>query len=245
MLGGGLTAGTSTLAAGSPGTGKTLLGLHFLTAGVRDLAEPGLFVGFMESATQLRAKARMFGLDLSAAEAAGRLRLLVLPGYDLEADYIAALLSADIEQRGVRRLVIDSAVELERGLADRVRLPDFLSALVRYLRGRDVTTYLTLDIPTIVGQELSFAATPLSVLAENLVILRHVEYRGQLRRVFSLFKMRFSDYDPTIREFTIVPDHGIQIQAALAATGLLTGIAQPLEDAPTQHGPAGYRDRHG
>jgi circadian clock protein KaiC len=187
----------------------------------------------------------VFGLDLSAAEAAGRVRLLVLPGYDLEVDYIAALLRADIEQRGVRRLVIDSAAELERGVADRERLPDFLAALVRYLRGRDVTTYLTLDLPTIVGQELSFAGTPLSVLAENLVLLRHVEYRGQLRRVFSVFKMRFSDYDPTIREFTIVPDHGIQIQAALAATGLLTGIAQPLEDAPTQHGPAGYRDRHG
>ena len=66
LVGGGLTAGTTTLAAGGPGVGKTLLGLHFVTAGAR-LGEPTLFLGFMENAVQLREKARMFGLGLEAA----------------------------------------------------------------------------------------------------------------------------------------------------------------------------------
>ena len=228
MLGGGLTAGTTTLAAGSPGVGKTLLGLHFVATGARR-EEPALFLGFMESAVQLREKARMFGLGLDAAEAAGRVRLMILPAYDVEADRVADLLMRDVEQRGVRRLVIDSAGELENGMTSDARKVPFLAALVGYLRDRSVTAYVTLDINTIVGPALELAGTPLSVLAENLLILRYAEYHGQLHRLFSVIKMRFSDYDRGLREFTMRPGHGLELLGPPpAAVGLLTGIAQPI-----------------
>ncbi|MEA3202447.1 MAG: circadian clock protein KaiC, partial [Thermoplasmata archaeon] len=45
MIGGGFQAGDATLVAGSPGTGKTTLGLHFLAAGVK-AGQPGVFVTF-------------------------------------------------------------------------------------------------------------------------------------------------------------------------------------------------------
>ncbi|HZO32559.1 MAG TPA: ATPase domain-containing protein [Chloroflexota bacterium] len=228
LLGGGLTAGTTTLAAGSPGVGKTLLGLHFVTTGARR-EEPALFLGFMESAVQLREKARMFGLGLDAAEEAGRVRLMILPAYDLEADRVADLLVRDIERRGVRRLVIDSAGELENSTTSDARKVPFLAALVGYLRDRSVTAYVTLDINTIVGPALELAGTPLSVLAENLLILRYAEYHGQLHRLFSVIKMRFSDYDRGLREFTMRPGHGLELLGRPpAAIGLLTGIAQPI-----------------
>jgi circadian clock protein KaiC len=228
LLGGGLTTGTTTLAAGSPGVGKTLLGLHFVTTGARH-EEPALFLGFMESAVQLREKARMFGLGLDAAEEAGRVRLEILPAYDVEADRVADLLVRDIERRGVRRLVIDSAGELEHSMTSDGRKVPFLAALVGYLRDRSVTTYITLDINTIVGPALELAGTPLSVLAENLLILRYAEYHGELHRLFSVIKMRFSDYDRGLREFTMRPGHGLQLLGRPpAAIGLLTGIAQPI-----------------
>jgi circadian clock protein KaiC len=228
VLSGGLTAGTTTLAAGSPGVGKTLLGLHFVTTGARR-EEPALLLGFMESAVQLREKARMFGLGLDAAEEAGLVRFEVLPAYDVEADRVADLLVRDIERRGVRRLMIDSAGELEHSMAGDDRKVPFLAALIGYLRDRSVTTYVTLDINTIVGPALDLAGTPLSVLAENLLILRYAEYHGQLHRLFSVIKMRFSDYDRGLREFTIRPGYGLQLLGRPpAAVGLLTGIAQPL-----------------
>ena len=237
LVGGGLTVGTTTLVAGSPGTGKTLLGLHFTAAAIQ-ATEPALFLGFMENTAQLRAKAQAFGLDLAAAEATGLVRLLVLPGFDLEADRVAALLREDIERRGVRRLVIDSAGELERGIATAQRRTDFLAALVSYLRGREVTTYVTLDINTIVGPALEFAGTPLSVLAENLLVLRLAEYRGRLHHVCSVLKMRFSDYDRTIREYTITAGRGVQLLGpAPPAAGLLTGLAQPLVPWEVEHLP--------
>ena len=230
LLGGGLTAGTCTLAAGNPGVGKTLLGLQFLSSGVRS-GEAVLFLGFMESVAQLRAKARVFGMDLTAAEANGQLRFLVLPAYDLEADVIAERIQEDIERRGVRRLVIDSAAELERGVHVPNRVPDFLAALVGYLRGKEVTTYLTLDLPTIVGSPAEFTGAPLSVLAENLLLLRQVEYRNRLHRVFGVLKMRFSAYDPGIYEYAIVAGEGMRIRGlAPLGEGLLTGVARFFGD---------------
>jgi circadian clock protein KaiC len=237
LLGGGLTVGTTTLVAGSPGVGKTLLGLHFVAAGVR-ANEPALFLGFMENTVQLREKARMFGLDLVAAEAAGLARLVVLPGYDLEADRAADLLRREVEQRGVRRVVIDSAADLERGMADDTRKAEFFSALVAYLRGHDVTTYITLDLNTIVGPALEFIGTPLSVLAENLLVMRYTEHRGRLRRLLLVLKMRYSDYDRTVHEYTITAGRGVELLGpAPAGAGLLTGLTQPYADLPSPRPP--------
>jgi len=234
LIGGGLNVGTTTLMAGSPGIGKTLLGLHFITEGSR-AQEPVLFVGFMESPAQLREKARVFGMDLQAAEAAGRARFLVLRGHDLEADEIATLLAEDVEHRGVRRLVIDSAAEVQRSVGFEGRVPDFLSSLVSYLRGREVTTYLTLDVPMIVGPELQLADTPLPVLAENLLLARHVEYQGSLHSVLSVLKMRFSAHERAIYEHTVTSGKGFQIVGpAPLGEGLLTGMPRISDGPPAQ-----------
>ncbi len=129
--------------------------------------------------------------------------------------------------------MIDAATELDRAVVDPARRPDFLAALVRYLGNHDVTTYLTLDVPTIVGSELSMVGTPLSLLAENLLLLRQIEYRGQLRRVCSVLKMRFSAFNPTIHEYTISVGEGIRLVGpAPEAMGLLTGMARPFDVAP-------------
>lgn len=232
LLGGGLTIGSSTLVAGTPGAGKTLLGLQFLAAGAA-AGEPGLFLGFMERPGRLREQARRFGFDVTAGEASGLLTLRVRPSYDMEADQIADLLRREIERRGIRRLVVDAATELDRAVIDPARRPDFLAALVRYLSSQDVTTYLTMDVPTIIGSELSMAGTPLSLLAENLLLLRQIEYRGQLRRICSVLKMRFSAFDSTIHEYTISAGEGFRLVGpAPAAMGLLTGLARPFDAAP-------------
>jgi circadian clock protein KaiC len=232
LIGGGLNVGTATLAAGTPGLGKTLLGLHFLAEGARQ-GERGLFLGFTESDSQLRAKARMFGMDLEAAEAAEHIALFTIPPHDLDADLVAWLIRERVEERRVQRLVIDSATELEGGLTSPERAPMFMASLAAYLRSRSVTTYMTVDVPTIVGPELSFAGNPLLVFAENLLLLRYAEYQGELHRVFAVLKMRFSAFDRALRVYTIEDGVGIEIVgSAPRAEGLLTGLARPISSAP-------------
>jgi circadian clock protein KaiC len=237
LTGGGLTEGTTTLVAGSLGTGKTLLGLHFLVEGARR-GEAALYLGFLETAPQLREQARVFGLDLAGAEAAGRVRLLVLPAYEVEPDRVAELVRADVEARGVRRLVVDSVNELQRSLAPAGRQPEFFAALVGYLRARAVTSILALEVARIVG-ELELADSALRIVAENLLVLRQTEYRGAMRRLLSILKMRFSAHDRAIHDFTIAAGRGIEVVGpAPTAVGLLAGVARPLDGEPSPRRPA-------
>ena len=157
------------------------------------------------------------------------IELLTVPPHDLDADLVAWLIRERVERSGIRRLVIDSATELEGGLTSRERAPMFMASLAAYLRSQNVTTYMTVDVPTIVGPELSFAGSPLIVFAENLLLLRYAEYQGELHRVFAVLKMRFSRFDRAIHVYNIRDGQGIRIAGpAPRAEGLLTGLARPL-----------------
>jgi circadian clock protein KaiC len=61
---GGIPKGRSTLMAGTAGSGKTVMALQFLLAGVRDFGEHGVFVTFEEAPADLMQNVRSFGWDL-------------------------------------------------------------------------------------------------------------------------------------------------------------------------------------
>ncbi len=65
VLDGGLLAYRTYLVRGNPGSGKTTLGFHFLTAGTKK-GETTLFISIGEFEAQIRRDAAMQGLDLSA-----------------------------------------------------------------------------------------------------------------------------------------------------------------------------------
>ena len=75
MLSAGLWKGSSTLAFGPPGSGKTLLGLHFIFKGI-EMGERGLIATMQENPTQLQRIAQGFGWDVQAAIASGMLILM-------------------------------------------------------------------------------------------------------------------------------------------------------------------------
>jgi circadian clock protein KaiC len=85
MLGGGLLPYSSTLVMGTPGAGKTLLGLSFLMEGAAR-GERGLLAGFHETEPDLIATAARIGLDLRGATEAGLVRILWNPPLELSAD---------------------------------------------------------------------------------------------------------------------------------------------------------------
>jgi circadian clock protein KaiC len=206
MLGGGLTRQTTTLLAGNQGTGKTLLGLQFLAAGaVR--GEPGVFLGLRESVAQLRAKAQAHGIALAGAVEQGTIRLLAHPPVTLDPDILAWQVRDALAASGARRLVIDSVAEMEAAVAP-ARVHDYLAAIVTLLRASGVTAILTRETFGTFGETPTFVDEPAAVLTENVIFLRQVQTRGELRRVLAVVRMRFSDHDRTIREFTIT-EHGL------------------------------------
>jgi circadian clock protein KaiC len=219
LLGGGLTRGTSTLVVGSLGTGKTTLALHFALAGAQ-ASESTLFLGFRESRRQLLLKSEPFSLGAqlrTALAPGGNLTLQRWAPVELNPDIVADQLLATLDERKTRRLVVDSVAELERAVypeGSRGRVENYLAALVEALRMRGITALFTKEIHQVVAPELDCAENPISVMAENVLLLRKGEYEGGLHHVLSVIKMRFSAHDAsTVREFTIAVPDGIRVLA--------------------------------
>ena len=232
ILGGGLTHATPTLVLGSPGTGKTLLGLHFALAGVA-AGEPVVFLGFQETRAELLIKANAFDLGLRLRRALapdGLFTLLRQPPVERDADILADELLAALDRTGARRLVVDTVSGLERTVretSDRWREANYLGALVEALRTRGVTTLFLKGTDALVTADLSLRADLVSVMAANVLWLQQVTYRERLHRVLSAPKMRFSAHDTTLREFTIAAPEGLRVLAPVeSANGVLVGIAR-------------------
>ncbi len=210
LMEGGIPKGSITMVAGAPGTGKTLLNLHFLAQGIAN-NEPCLLLNFDETEQQLLAKADRFNLPLRQAVASGLLRLHALPPVDLEPNKLATMIRREVEQHGIRRMVIDSFDPIEQTAGREGRGYYYVAALVAYLRSKGVSLTVSKDLARVTGLELDLGTTVLGLLSENLILLRYIEREGRFYRVLNVLKMRDSDYENGVRHF-IIDREGITVQ---------------------------------
>ena len=115
MLGGGLRPASITMLLGSPGSGKTLLGLSFLGAGARE-KEPGLYFGFFETPAEVVRKGQEISADFAHNHQGGMIEVIWQPPLEILADALAERILAAVKKRGVRRLFIDGLGGLKDGL---------------------------------------------------------------------------------------------------------------------------------
>ncbi|WNG40991.1 Circadian clock protein KaiC [Archangium violaceum] len=227
MIGGGLLPQSSTMLFGSPGSGKTLLGLHFLASGAR-LEEPGLYYGFMESTPRLFSKAANVGLELRPWVDSGQLVVETRTAVEALPDALAHELLVLVDHHKVQRLVLDGLEPLLQETLGPRRTPGFLTALTNALRARGVTSLMTQQTHVFFGPQLEARLEGLEAIVDNIVFLRYVELRSQLYRMLSILKMRESDYESALREFSI-STRGIDVAETFeSAEAILTGQARPL-----------------
>lgn len=226
MLGGGLIPPTTTMVYGSVGSGKTILGFHFLAEGLRQ-GQPGLYIGFDESPPLLLQKATAVGLDFGSALSNGQLELLWQLPYTIDLNRLAERVLAIVAHRQVKRLVIDELSGLQQASVYPEQFAGFLQALVNALRGLGVTSLLTLVLPSLFGPELNLPTFTSGSPADNVLLLRYVELHSQLYRLLSVIKVHAGEYDPTLHEFKITSS-GIEVARTFeSAQAVLTGIAVP------------------
>src|SRR5260370_39684296 len=103
MRGGGMPRGTATRGLGASGSGKTSLGLHFLSRS--SALEPGLLFGFYEMPLRLRHKAAGLGIKLDGLIEQGQLEFLWYPPTEDILDALGDRLLEAVRRRRVKRLL--------------------------------------------------------------------------------------------------------------------------------------------
>ncbi|HVK70275.1 MAG TPA: ATPase domain-containing protein [Polyangium sp.] len=201
LLGGGVFEGSTTLVLGPTGSGKTVLGMHFLHAGAR-AGEPALCFGFFENPASIRAKMARFGMTTDGSHGPG---LLVewQPSAELLLDALGHRLLELVRTHGVRRLFLDGLAGLRRATANPDRLPSFFSVLVEELGALGVTTILTEETQDIFSGELTLPTQAASAFCHNILTLRQVQVEAQILRLLALTKTRDSAHARGLYEFEV------------------------------------------
>jgi circadian clock protein KaiC len=232
MLGGGLPAGSPTMLLGPSGIGKTTFGLQFLAGCTA--AEPGLLFGFYEAPARIMAKAQQVCPDLVDRLRDGRVEMLWEPPGNDSLDIYAERLLAAIQRRKVQRLFLDGLGAFHRAPDAEARMRQFLPALTNQLRVLGVTTLYSLEAGNIAGPDTDSPFGDLSMLAENLILLRFVEMRARLHRVISILKVRDSDFDPRLYAYEM-SGRGPRIKNTAESIGLFSdGPSRPAMSSPDQ-----------
>ena len=153
ILEGGLPRGRTSLVCGGAGCGKTLLAIEFISHGILENGEPGVFVSFEEPIRELEENVASLGIDLSGLK---RRKLLAMDEvrverseieetgeYDLEGLFVR--LGSLIDEVNARRVALDTIDSLFAGFPNQGILRAELRRLFRWLRERGVTTLVTAE----------------------------------------------------------------------------------------------------
>jgi circadian clock protein KaiC len=232
MLGGGLRAGSTTLLLGATGTGKTLLGISFLSTGVQH-GEPAVYAGFYEAPPRVVASAENIGLALSGPVDRGAFHIDWQAPVELSLDIWGHRLLEVVRQRRPTRLFVDGFNALQDSAAYPGRLTAFLTAFFNELKALGVTTLISAEVNPIIGPGIQMPVAGISPMMENTILLRYVEVRSHLFRLITVLKVRGSDHETGMREFRITSS-GLEVAETFqSAEAILSGSARQPASPPS------------
>lgn len=230
ITGGGLPRGRTSLVAGGPGSGKTLLGMEFVIHGAERYGEPGVVLTFEETPEELEANVASLGHDLRAMERTGKIavdyieverRLIEEVGaYDLEGLFIR--LDHAIKQVNAKRVLLDTLEVLFAGFSNEAVIRSELRRLFRWLKDRGVTAVVTAEsgagsLVTRHGLE--------EYVADCVIVLDHRVTEQISTRRIRVLKYRGTMHGTNEYPF-LIGEHGLSV-LPITSVGL-------THDAPTE-----------
>jgi circadian clock protein KaiC len=247
IMGGGFPHHSTALLIGPPGIGKTTLGLHFLSECNRD--NPGIHFGFYETPAAILDKAKALRLPVEELIEQGHVEVIWQPTTEGLLDETCDRLIEAVRRRGVRRLFIDGLQGFDRLAPERDRLGHIFSAFSSEFRGLGVSTLYTAE-SDLIGPALGLPLSGLSLqgvscIAEIILVTRYVELRSQLHRMISVLKVRDSEINSALQEFTITKKGIVIAPDSSTAENILAEAARQGRDAKSEMLPETARDGEG
>jgi len=210
MLGGGLPKGSTTLVAGGPGTGKTILAAQFIYSGATKYGEKGVYVIFGESAETFKNNMLSLGWDFGKLQEKRQVEILDLISLR-EPESVETTFDEIVETArvlGAKRLVIDSITALTVVFRDVAEIRTLISVLQKVLRGLNCTTILITEIPwgtNRLGMGIE------EFVSDGIIVLEMVSRRNQLKRRLMVLKMRATELNLKYYQYEISKNIGIDL----------------------------------
>ncbi len=200
LLGGGLLRGSTTLLAGPTGAGKTTIGAKFAIEGLR-LGEPSLYINFQENPTQLARVFRSYGIDLAEAKSRGLHALYESP-VELQIDSMVSRIFRMLDERNLRRVVIDSLGDLSIAAGDPQRLHDYMYSLMQHFVIHRTTCVITAESSSTDYGSSTGIFGLFSYMSDNVVRLE-VNITDRIQRTICVTKSRGSAHDLMVHELEL------------------------------------------
>jgi len=201
MLGGGTYPGTTTLVAGSTGTGKSLLGLQYILAGIQ-AGQRALNINLEETPEQIIRNAKILQFDLAPLVASGMLRLMYADPAEVDLNQHLGVVMEAVRTRGVRRILIDSVTNYAVIAPNDHQFKDSLYTLVSFLKSAGVSSLFTSETPELMATPRITEQT-VSVFVDVIMLLQYVQTGQTLSRRLLVLKTRGSDHAKDFRSYTI------------------------------------------
>jgi circadian clock protein KaiC len=231
LLGGGLTTGTMTFLSGPTGVGKTTTGLQFVTAAANSGTQAVVY-SFEEDRRTMLDRATALGMGLQDLSGAGQVTVRDIGPGEVTIDEFTRQVRRAVEGDDAGVVMIDGVTGYERAFQTENTTQQLVN-IGRYLRNMNVTGLVTNEVHRITG-EFRVTEQEMSHLAGSIIVLRHVEYRGELRKVIGVLKMRTQSFEHRLRRFEIT-EQGLVVGEPLSnLRGILTGTPDWIgdEDGP-------------
>jgi circadian clock protein KaiC len=221
MLGGGLDRGTSTLLLGPAGAGKSTLATQWVAAAASRGEQVAIYA-FDESLPTMMARSKSVGINLAPHVESGRVVVRQIDPAEIPPGHFIDDVRRAVEDGGTRLIVIDSINGYMNAMPDESFLVLQMHELLTFLGQHGVVTILVMAQHGLVGSVIS--PTDVSYLADTVLLLRHFEANGELKKAISVLKKRTGQHEHTIRELKL-SSAGIAAGEPLSKfRGILTGV---------------------
>jgi circadian clock protein KaiC len=221
MLMGGVHAGSSNLVVGYPGTGKSVIGYHFIDTGLKSL-QPCFLLSIKDTPEEILSQAQSLGMDWQSDFDLGLLRIKHFHPSGLCVEEMLDALMKALDEQPADRFVFDSINDLATAVKNPDRVRDDVVILSSLLRSA-LSTSLFLTQTQQMGGSAVGVSQDFSDLASCVIQLSMAESDGELRRFVGVRKHTGSDHAKELREF-LIDNHGFHVEKkAIGLSGILTG----------------------
>ncbi len=226
MLGGGFYRGSSILASGTAGTGKTSIAARFADETCKS-GERCLYFAFEESRKQIMRNMRSIGIDLAPWEQKGLLCFHnVRPSvYVLEMHLV--MMHKLIKEFKPGVVVIDPISNLLT-IGKPPEVKSVLTRLIDFMKMDGITAFFT---SLLAGGSTEETAVDVSSLMDTWIMLRDIETNGERNRGLYILKSRGMAHSNQVREFLLTSNGINLLDIYTGPGGVMTGVLRAEQEA--------------